>query len=732
MSYDCSNGCPRVQRFSDPYGNYNGKAAGSSATNNAAWIRARIATYAQYRSTQPNTGTNIQLPVTASTPTMPPFPAPTMPPTNQRMLETTLDGGFIGGAGNMFDVRAKVDLSVNNFAVHSYSATTATVEIRKKKTPGSCQGISMKKDEWELIATVTFVTKAATIASVLPSGSFPPVFVKAGTLQSFYLTFQETTNYNRYSGGTTLGAVYKQNNDIEILEGYAKGYNFGDDYFPRTWNGQVFYEIGTTQPPTSPIAPPVAQPVVVPTPLPTPAPVPQPVVVPTPPPVPGPVSVLRPQNLPTPSIVAVPTSKLTTLFAGGNGQAGNMFDVTTNKAIVVKSFDIHTYSTSSVRVLVFTKKGTYAGFEKNRAEWTQICDTRVFGLGSPNPTPIPKEAVIPVTVAAGETQAFYVTLTESKIRYTNGIVNADDGTLRIIQSSGNKYPFGDFYQQRIWNGVLYYDLAGLSASQPTVTPPDGSYGPLKQHQTTFANKNGSFGSMWDIKAKEDLIIQNIWVHTFHQFGKMVEVEVYKIKAKNTSFQGKANSATEWELVGSATVEGQGTGVPTKLPPGTLKAITVAKGDIQGLYVTIIGGGLRYTNGKSTSTLLPFSETADMIVYEGAGIGSPRFGGAFNARVFNGVIEYYTPNASSSTSTSDVEAYNTGGKVEEGWPCEKNEDCKSGMCSDEEEKFKKDSITVTGLLDDKGKRLLTEKTGAMRLCLNEDGVHDEDGEYGGLQ
>ena len=730
MSYDCSNGCPRVQKFSDPYGTYNGVVAGSSSTNNAGWIRARLSTYAKYRTTQPSTGTNIQLPLLKSQPTMPPVPAPTMPPTNQRMLETILDGGFIGGAGNMFDVRAKVDLSINNFAVHSYSATTATVEIRKKKTPGSCQGISMKPDEWELIGVVTFVTKDATVASVMPSGSFPPVFVKAGTLQSFYLTFQETTNYNRYSGGTTLGAIFKQDDNLEILEGYAKGYNFGDDYFPRMWNGQVFYEIGTIQPPTSPVAPPVAQPVVAPTPPPTFAPVPQPVIVPTPAPV-----VPKPQQLPTPSTVATTSSKLVTTFVGGNGQAGNMFDVTTNKAIVVKSFDIHTYSTSSVRVLVFTKKGSYTGFETNRAEWTQICDTRVYAVGSPNPTPIPKEAVIPVTIAAGETQAFYVTLTESKIRYTNGIVNADDGTVRITKSNGNKYPFGDFYDQRIWNGVIYYDLAGSSVSQPIVTKPTGSIGPLKQHQTTFENKNGSFGSMWDIKAKEDLIIQNLWIHTFHQFGKMVQVEVYKLKAKNTSFQGFSENANDWELVGSATVQGEGTGLPTKLPAGALKAINVAKGDIQALYVTIIGGGLRYTIGKSTTTtLLPFSETSDMIVYEGAGVGSPRFGGVFNARVFNGVIEYYTPNvAAGSTSTSDVQAFNTtSSKFEEGWPCDKNEDCKSGMCSDEEGNFKKESITVTGFLDDKGKRLLKETTIGLRLCLNEDGVHDEDGEFGGLQ
>ena len=351
MSYDCSNGCPRIQQFSDPTKTYNGRSAGGSSTNNAEWIRNRLSQYAKFRPTQPNVGTNVPLPVTPppiASPTNPPVPAPTIPPTNQHMLETTLDGGFIGGAGNMFDIRAKTDLAITNFAVHSYAATTVTIEIRKKKTPGSCVGVQSNPAEWELIGTVTFGSQSATIPSVLPSDSFPRVLVKKGDVQSFYVTFQDITNYNRYSGGTALGAIFKQNDDLDILEGYAKQYNFGSDYYPRVWNGQVFYEVGTfTEAPAAPITPltpvPATEAPVTPTAPPTPVPTTGKPVAPTIPPTLVPIS-LAPSKIkiqsPTSTLqstINLTSIALQTTFAGGNGQAGNMIDITTNKAIVIKA-----------------------------------------------------------------------------------------------------------------------------------------------------------------------------------------------------------------------------------------------------------------------------------------------------------------------------------------------------------------------------------------------------------
>jgi len=94
-------------------------------------------------------------------------------------------------------------------------------------------------------------------------------------VQAFNVTFQASNNVNRYSNGIKLGGVYKENNDIQIFERYAKGYLFGADYYPRVFNGQVFYEVGTVSQPPVPATPlPTKAPTPVPaTPLPTKVPV---------------------------------------------------------------------------------------------------------------------------------------------------------------------------------------------------------------------------------------------------------------------------------------------------------------------------------------------------------------------------------------------------------------------------------------------------------------------------
>jgi hypothetical protein len=154
---------------------------------------------------------------------------------------------------------------------------------------------------------------------------------------------------------------------------------------------------------------------------------------------------------------------VTTTFAGGNGQAGNMIEILALKDIVVNAFDIHTYSTSRVHAYVYSMKGSYVGFETNPSTWTNIVDTWVVGRGSPKPTPIPMDRVKPVSIRAGETFSFYITLTEPSIKYTNGVVTTGDDSLKFVRSNGNKYPFGVNYAARIWNGNLRYAPADGTA-----------------------------------------------------------------------------------------------------------------------------------------------------------------------------------------------------------------------------------------------------------------------------
>jgi hypothetical protein len=744
MAYDCPSGCPRIQYFSTPSINYNGQALGNAVTNNAQQIRKNLSFFANYRQSvavvAPQSAPT-PAPVVVAVPQPAPTPSPiavvpTGPPTNQLSLQTVFNGGFIGAAGNMFDIKAKTDLKITNFAMHAYAPTTVTIEVYMKKAVGTCVGAQKDPSQWQRIGQATFVSKGAGVATVLPTGTFSPVSVKAGNIQAFYITFKSTTNYNRYSPGSTLGSVQSSNADLDVLQGYAKGYVFGDDYFPRVWNGIVYYERGTTQPTTTtnnaPTNKPTFEPVLLP--LPTPSPV-----QPTPSPVqPTPSPTIMPTPAPVPASIAsgVPTEsnqvpdKVTTTFAGGNGQAGNMVEIVASQNIVVKALDIHTYSTESVHVFVYMKKGSYVGFEQNSDAWTPIADTWVEGKGSPNPTKIPEKDVIPVQIKAGETYSFYITLTESSIRYTNGAVATRNGAITFVRSSGNKYPFGASYPDRIWNGILYYvQDTGSSTPYPTPVPINNS-GPSKQIQTTFENGNGSYGSMFDIQAKENLIIHNIWVHTYQQLGTLVEIEVYKLKNLGSSFLGSELDSSKWEKVGGAVVEGKGTGYATKLPPGSINSITVPKGQKQALYVTAIGGGLRYTKGKSMTALEVFVENDDIKVFEGSGVGAARFGATFTPRVFNGVLEYYTPNVQSVGRSIGDQANGQYDKIseskDEGWPCTSPDQCTSMKCG-RATLSETDTLSIgstSKLEDNNGSRQLKRDT---FFCLDDKGEHYEDGD-----
>ncbi len=136
-----------------------------------------------------------------------------------------------------------------------------------------------------------------------------------------------------------------------------------------------------------------------------------------------------------------------------------MIEILALKNIVVSAFDIHTFNTASVHAYVYYMKGSYIGFETNPSAWTNIVDTWVVGRGSPNPTPIPRDKVKPLSIRAGETYSFYITLSDPSIKYTNGKVMAGDDSLKFVRSNGNKYPFGVNYADRIWNGNLRYDPA---------------------------------------------------------------------------------------------------------------------------------------------------------------------------------------------------------------------------------------------------------------------------------
>lgn len=164
--------------------------------------------------------------------------------------------------------------------------------------------------------------------------------------------------------------------------------------------------------------------------------------------------------------------QLTTTFAAGNGQNGNMFDLqaTGGAPLSINSFDIHTASTGiTVEVYVVTAGTSYVGNETNAAAWTMIASvTPVNGAGVGVGTPL--NLALNYNIQPGQPVGFYVTGTSGTLSYTNGTTvgapYASDAFLTVYEGVGKAYPFGATFTPRVWNGTVHY---GLSQNQLDIT-----------------------------------------------------------------------------------------------------------------------------------------------------------------------------------------------------------------------------------------------------------------------
>ena len=163
-------------------------------------------------------------------------------------------------------------------------------------------------------------------------------------------------------------------------------------------------------------------------------------------------------------------SPLSTTFAGGNGQSGNMFEVRAlNPAgVTVTAFEVNSQSTSTGDFEVYTLAGSYAGNENNPAAWTLVgaaTGIQCNGAGVPTPLPICVNAYI----AQGTVQSFYVTHADTNIvAYTNGTVQgavfAANADLEFYEGSGHSYPFVNNFAPRVWNGNIFYNVGNTQGT----------------------------------------------------------------------------------------------------------------------------------------------------------------------------------------------------------------------------------------------------------------------------
>ena len=165
------------------------------------------------------------------------------------------------------------------------------------------------------------------------------------------------------------------------------------------------------------------------------------------------------------TIPAIAQSPLTTTFAGGNGQNGNMFDVVGLLPVIITGFDVHmpAATTATVEVYAVTAGTSYIGNETNPAAWTLLGSVaNVTSAGTGVPTPVALTLNVPVNPS--QVQGFYVTTTAGTLSYTNGTligaVFAANSDIQFLEGIGKAYPFGAAFTPRVWNGRIHYVPGG--------------------------------------------------------------------------------------------------------------------------------------------------------------------------------------------------------------------------------------------------------------------------------
>jgi hypothetical protein len=173
--------------------------------------------------------------------------------------------------------------------------------------------------------------------------------------------------------------------------------------------------------------------------------------------------------------VTIPSSSgsLTTLFAGDNSYAGNMFDLAVigGSPITINSLDVNVNG-SNCQISVYYRTGSYVGHESSPTGWTLISTLNVNPIGLNMPTPLD---INDVTLAVGQTYGFYVTISNyasvaADLNYTNGSNTYSNPNLQLTAGIGKGEPdfTGSTFTPRTWNGTIHYTLGDAVPVSPWV------------------------------------------------------------------------------------------------------------------------------------------------------------------------------------------------------------------------------------------------------------------------
>ena len=163
-------------------------------------------------------------------------PLSTVDPVSGTVTTTFADNN--GQGGNMFDVTAgSGTIFITGFDLHIRATGSREVAVYYK--PGTYAGSEQTPGDWNLLGA-QFVNAQGmdnpTFMDLTPIGGLT---IPAGQTYGLYVTVTDTNIQLNY----TNGANTYSNGNLTITTGTGNTYPFGNVFFPRTWNGTIYYDV---------------------------------------------------------------------------------------------------------------------------------------------------------------------------------------------------------------------------------------------------------------------------------------------------------------------------------------------------------------------------------------------------------------------------------------------------------------------------------------------------------
>jgi hypothetical protein len=143
-----------------------------------------------------------------------------------------------GSHGNMFDIHVINKITIQTFSM-AIKDGTSNVNIYHRQ--GTMVGHDAASADWTLLDSATVTGVSGTLTKIPLNLN---LVLNANSDHAFYITVTKQSAANEYSTGTSIGTMSASDANIQVKEGRAGWFPFNMVYFPRIFNGQVYYCLG--------------------------------------------------------------------------------------------------------------------------------------------------------------------------------------------------------------------------------------------------------------------------------------------------------------------------------------------------------------------------------------------------------------------------------------------------------------------------------------------------------